>query len=140
MLGSLQLFVALAYATIFAWSGLLTLRRDGRSPAAHRTMLVHTTLILCLITPVLFLGAIGLDARSAQAHDTYERRMKVLAPVFSGDERNRLIAARGNVKTPLMAQMDELANRYMARGTFAVSFFLATLAVLDMEGVRLEAH
>ena len=26
----------------------------------------------------------------------------------------------------------------LSRGTFAVTFFLATLAVLDMEGVRLE--
>jgi hypothetical protein len=119
MLVSLQQFIALACGMIVNWFALLRLLRGRRilPLGVLPVILSHTTTILSLMLLVMFLASIGLDARSAEAHGTYERRMMVLAPVFSNDERNRLIAVWGDVQTKsaydaLMAQMEELANKY----------------------------
>ena len=79
-------------------------------------------------------AAMGLSPREKEWSDKARRFLKVelKRANVSYKELVRRLHEHGIEET------ESSITSKMARGTFAVSFFLATLAVLELEGIRLE--
>jgi len=77
----------------------------------------------------------GLSAREKEWADKARRFLKV---ELKRAEVTYAELARRLREHGFEGETEGSVTAKLARGTFAVSFFLATLAALEMEGVRLE--
>ena len=76
----------------------------------------------------------GLSAREKEWSDKARRFIK--AQLKRSDVSYKELVRR--LKEHGIEETESSVTSKLARGTFAVSFFLAVLAVLELEGVRLE--